>query len=137
MTGPVLLGMLLYVLVAAAPTLMFWVALRLIPAAIDRAAERRRVRRHSLGPSLESVVATLRRLRREMRCGNPPTQVRRLALLDAYDETLLHVCRIVGVDAALEGASPSDRPFARLLTEAALEAAGVALDPPARGAATG
>ncbi|MGH3585345.1 MAG: hypothetical protein ACRDQ0_03390, partial [Pseudonocardia sp.] len=61
-----------------------------------------------------------------------PTQVRTVALQSAYDETLLEACAMVGVEAPLAGARPADRAFARLLTEAALERAGIALDPPPR-----
>ncbi|GAA0938929.1 hypothetical protein [Pseudonocardia zijingensis] len=128
---PVLLGLLLYVLVAVLPTALFWVVVRLLPAAATAWIERRR-RRHvaPAGPPLESVVANLRRLRREVCCGCFRNQVRRRATLEAYDETLLECCRLVAVDAPLATADPRDRPFARLLTEAALERAGIALDPP-------
>jgi hypothetical protein len=56
-----------------------------------------------------------------------------VALLSAYDDVLAEVCRAVGVDverlvATAEGGP--DRAYARLLAEAELEAAGVALDPP-------
>jgi hypothetical protein len=127
---PVLLGLLLYLLVAVAPTLVVWVAVRLLPAVVDALAERcRRPRGPSTRP-LEAAVGNLRRLRREIRLRPPSTQVRRVALLGAYDETLLEVCAVVGVDAPLAAAVGSDRPFARLLTEAALEDAGIAIDPP-------
>lgn len=132
---PVLLGLMLYVVVAATPTLMFWVVLRLLPRAVAACSERVARRRPPSGPSCESVIANLRRLRREVRGRPQPNQVRRLALLDAYDETLLQVCRMVRVEAPLAEATGADRAFARLLTEAALEDAGVALDPPASGAA--
>lgn len=127
---PVLLGLLLYILVAATPTILFWVALRLLPAAVTGWAERRRRRDLPSGPALESVVANLRRLRREVCCGGHRTQVRRMAVEAAYDDTLLECCRLVEVDAPLAAAESRDRPFARLLTEAALEHAGIALDPP-------
>lgn len=127
---PALLGLLIYLLVAAAPTLLFWLGLRLFPAALDRLADRRKRRSLPPGPTLQSAVANLRRLRREV-CDRPQaTQVRRLALFAAYDDTLIDVCRIVGVDPPLDGAPAADRDLARLLTEAALEDAGVALDPP-------
>ena len=67
--------------------------------------------------------------------GKHPTQVRHLALLSAYDQTLVQACDIVGVDAPLDGATEAERPFARLLTEAQLEEAGIALDPPGAAAA--
>lgn len=126
---PVLVGLLLYVFVAAAPTLLFWLALRLIPAAMEGISDWLARRRRPPGPCLESSVANLRRLRREMRGGAQPTQVRRLALYAAYDDTLIEVCGFVGVDPPLGSATESDRAFARLLTEAELEEAGVALDP--------
>jgi hypothetical protein len=131
---PVLLGLLLYLLVAAAPTLMFWFALRLLPGAVAALAERRRARLvRPLGPPLETLVADVRRLRRELR--RPArTHVRRTALLMAYDEALLDLSRALDLPApALDGA---DRAFARLQVEAQIEAAGVALDgPPASGRA--
>lgn len=136
--SPVLTGILLYLVIAAAPTLIFWVLLRVLPFAVERFCERRKVRRAALrpdGPTIECAVANLRRLRRDVRGGVQPNQVRQLALLAAYDETLLQVCRRVGVDAPLRTAVGEDRAFARLLTEAALEAAGVALDPPGGNAA--
>ena len=132
--GSVVLELLIYVLVAATPTLMVWSAVRWLPPAIGHVLDLRLQRRRTTGPSLESVVGHLRRLRREVR-GKHPTQVRHLALLSAYDQTLVQACGIVGVAAPLDGATESDRPFARLLTEAQLEEAGIALDPPGRAAA--
>jgi hypothetical protein len=114
-----------------APTVVFWLVLRLLPAALARLDRRRERRSPDLGPSLQDVVANLRRLRREVRSGPAPTHTRRVALLAAYDETLLDACRVAGVpDPPLAVADPADRPFARLLTEAALEEAGIVLDPP-------
>jgi hypothetical protein len=127
---PVLLGLLLYLLVAATPTVLFWAALRLLPAALTAWCERRKRRDAPAGPPLESVVANLRRLRREVCRGCYHTQVRRMAVEAAYDDTLLECCRLVAVDAPLATADARDRPFARLLTEAALENAGITLDPP-------
>ncbi|HLU58314.1 MAG TPA: hypothetical protein VKZ81_22875 [Pseudonocardia sp.] len=127
---PVLMGLMLYVLVAATPTLLFWAALRLLPAAATAWAEHRRRPQGPNGPALESVVADLRRLRREVRRGCYRNQVRRMAVQAAYDDTLVECCRIVDVDAPLATAAPDDRPYARLLTEAALENAGIVLDVP-------
>jgi hypothetical protein len=136
--SPVLLGILLYAVIAVAPTLIFWVGLRLIPTAIGQIAEHRKVRRARLepsGPAIELAVANLHRLRREVRGRQQPNRVRQLALLAAYDGTLLDVCRCVGVEAPLATCNGDDRAFARLLTEAALEQAGIVLDPPGDGAA--
>jgi hypothetical protein len=52
-----------------------------------------------------------------------------MAVEAAYDDTLLECCRLVDIDAPLATADAGDRPYARLLTEAALENAGIALDP--------
>jgi hypothetical protein len=131
--SPVLTGILLYLVLAATPTLFFWVALRLLPGAFERLSERRKVhraRQQPAGPAIEASVANLRRLRRDVRGRQQPNQVRQLALLAAYDSTLIEVCQRVGVDAPLATADGPDRAFARLLTEAALEDAGIALDPP-------
>ncbi len=131
-----LVGLILYLIVAAAPALVFWIALRLIPAAATALDDRRRARRIDTGPPLQKVVGDLRRLRREIRGTPQRTQVRRVALLAAYDDALLEVCTIAGVDAPpLAAAAGSERAFARLLTEAALEQAGIALDPPRDGTA--
>ena len=132
--GSAILDLLIYALVAATPTLMVWVAVRWLPPAVGYVLDLRLQRRRPPGPTLESVVGHLRRLRREVR-GKHPTQVRHLALLSAYDDTLLQACQIVGVDAPLTAATESERPFARLLTEAQLEDAGIALDPPGAAAA--
>ena len=130
------MGLLLYLLLALAPTLVFWIAVRVLPAACSALAQWHRNRRPAApGPPLESVVANLRRLRHEVRCCPPPTHVRRVALQAAYDDTLLELCAVVGVDAPLADADDTDRAFARLLTEAALEDAGILLDPPGRGSA--
>jgi hypothetical protein len=132
--GSVILELLIYALVAATPTLLVWTAVRWLPPVIGHLLDLRLQHCRRSGPSLETVVGHLRRLRREVR-GKHATQVRHLALLSAYDQTLLQACGIVGVDAPLAEASDSERPFARLLTEAQLEEAGIALDPPGAAAA--
>jgi hypothetical protein len=133
---PAVVGLLLYLAIAVTPTLVFWVSLRLLPAVAAALGERRRARRPPpVPPPLEATVADLRRLRGEVRARRYSTQVRRTAVLAAYDDALLDVCRQVDVDAPLATAVGHDRAYARLLTEAALEDAGIALDPPAGGAA--
>jgi hypothetical protein len=134
---PAVVGLLLYLVIAVTPTVVLWVSLRLVPGAVNAWAERRRTRRARqvpAGPPLERTVADLRRLRREVRGRTPSTQVRRVAVLAAYDDALLDVCRLVEVDAPLATAVGHDRAFARLLTEAAVEDAGIPLDLPAGGA---
>jgi hypothetical protein len=126
---PVLWGLLLYAATGVAPTLIVWLGVRILPAAVTAFWERRRRADLPTGPCLESVLAHLRRLRRlvQGRSAHDGT----VALFGAYDETLLEACAMVGVDAPLATATGPDRAFARLLTEAALEDAGIALDPPA------
>lgn len=139
MTGEhsVPLGLLLYLLLAAGPTLLLWAALRLLPAARDALAARRAPRVRPAGPPVESLIADARRLRRAVRAP-ARNRVRRVALLQAYDETLTELCRALDVPApALVG---TDCAYARLQVEAAVEAAGVALDgtpPTGRGARPG
>jgi hypothetical protein len=132
---PALLGLLLYLLIAVGPTLVFWVALRALPAALGAFGERRRARRPAPHPTLESQVEDLRRLRRRVCARDRPTHVRRVALQAAYDETLVAVCDQVDVHSPLTEAVGRDRAFARLQTEAALEDAGIVIDPPVGGAA--
>ncbi len=128
---PALVSLLLYLLLAVAPTATAWLALRVIPAAVAAVARIRRNRTPvPVGRPLERLVADLHRLRRQMRGPPPTTMVRRTALVAAYDDVLLDVCAAVGIDAPpLAGATDAERPFARLQTEAAVEAAGIVLDP--------
>lgn len=103
------------------------------------------------GPPLERLVADLRRLDRLRRGPQQATRVRRLALLAAYDDVLLDVCRAVGVEnpplrahvetGGTQGALDADREFrgqhcraAWLRTEAAIETTGVRIDPPGHAA---
>jgi hypothetical protein len=123
--GPALLGLVEFLLIAAMPPLLVWAGVRLV-----RWLGTRRGPAPSAGPTMQSLVADLRRLRREL-CG-PPTgsRVRRVALEQAYDDTLFELCRMLAVPAEqLAVAGPADRPFVRLQAEAALEAAGVLLEP--------
>jgi hypothetical protein len=128
---PVVEGLLLYIAIAVAPTVIVWLVVRLLPAVVTSFWERRRRADLPTGPCLESVVANLRRLHRQVRDCRPPTRLRTVALLAAYDDMLLAACAMVDVEAPLATAGGSDRAFARMLTEAALENAGIALDLPA------
>jgi hypothetical protein len=126
------LGVLLYAVIAVAPTLLLWGLVRALPALmrIPELFMRRPTGPVPTGPSYESLVADLHRLRREV-CGRAPTtRVKRVALLAAYDDVLHDLCRATGVVRPAPGELPErERPFARLQTEAALEAAGVPLEP--------
>jgi hypothetical protein len=138
----VLLGVLLYAVIAVAPTALLWAAVRFLPALLRVPELFARLRRRPAprpvptGPSFEKLVADLHRLRREV-CGRAPTtRVRRTALLAAYDDVLHDLCRATGVSRpAPADLAEREKPFARLQTEAALEAAGVPLDPPRSGPA--
>lgn len=96
---PALLGLLLYLPIAVGSTLVFWVALRALPAGLRAFGERR------------------------------------VALQPAYDEKSPTVCDQVGAHSPLTEAVGRDRAFTRLQTEAALEDAGIVIDPPVGGAA--
>lgn len=134
------LGVLTYVAIAAAPTLVVWAVARLLPVLLGL-PERLRGRRRAgplraNGQSFESLVADLHRLRRAVRGRPPTTRVRRVALMAAYDDVLSDLCLAVGVSRPPLCEVPErERPFARLQTEAAIEQAGVVLDPPGRGSA--
>jgi hypothetical protein len=140
---PLLLGVLLYVAIAVAPTVLLWASVRFLPALLDLPRLiGRLVRRPApptllpVGQSFESLVRDLHRLRREVVGRQPTTRVRRVALLAAYDDVLHDMCRAVGVDRGpLSQVPERERPFARLQIEAALEEAGVLLEPPKAGPA--
>jgi hypothetical protein len=138
---PVVLGVLTYVAVAVAPTLLIWAVARGLPVLLGLPELLRRLCRRAAPPcasgqSFESRVGDLHRLRREVRGREPTTRVRRVALLAAYDDVLHDLCRAVGVARPPLAEVPErERPFARLQTEAAIEEAGVVLDPPDRGTA--
>jgi hypothetical protein len=131
--SPVLTGILFLCVLTVVPVLLYWLTARCLPALVDRLAERRKIRRareQPAGPAIEAAVADLRRLRREVREGRQPNHVRHVALLQAYDSTLIRVCSYIEVEAPLAVAVGSDRPYARLVTESVLEDAGIVLDPP-------
>lgn len=140
--GSVLTGVLLFAAIAFGPALALWVLLR-VPRMARHAWERLRPEPapRPAGVPLESLVADLRRLHREVCGAPPPTRVRRTALLAAYDDVLLDVCRVIEIpdpplrDAVAAGGTAGaldpDRGLARLRAEAAVQEAGIALDPPA------
>jgi hypothetical protein len=133
---PALLGLLLYLAIAVAPTVLFWAVLRGVPAACNVLEGRRRARSPApLRFPLDRQVADLRRLRGRVRARRPATHVRRVALQAAYDDALLAVCDQAGVEAPLAGTLGRERAYARLQTEAALEDAGIVIDPPSDGPA--
>src|SRR5262249_3749147 len=88
-------------------------------------------------PPIEQVAASLRRIAREL-AGLPPgtTQVRRRALLLAYDDLLQTACRELAIRHALgEVLSRWDREVERLRVEVCLQEAGLQIrDRPGRAA---
>ncbi|WP_232665500.1 hypothetical protein [Pseudonocardia sp. TRM90224] len=118
-------GLILYAFTAAMPLVLPLLFVRLLPAvgvAICDALRREPCARNGLGP----VVAELRSLHR--RAVHRP-QLNPGGFYASYDCALLNACRLVGVDTPLAAANAAERPFARLQAEAALEAAGIRLNP--------
>jgi hypothetical protein len=81
------------------------------------------------GMPIERIAADLRRIRRQARrpvAGMP--MARRVAIVAAYDETLLDACRALDVPTELDRITDAlERESERLRTEAELERAGVDL----------
>jgi hypothetical protein len=81
------------------------------------------------GMPIERIAADLRRIRRQARrpvAGMP--MARRVAIVAAYDETLLDACRALAVPTELDRITDAlERESERLRTEAELERAGVDL----------
>ena len=132
---PFLLGVVWYLLIAFSPLVLLVVGLQ-IPKVVDAIKDRRAVRRRANAPwgqPLERLVSDLRRLRAEL-IGDPPTNnVRRTALLIAYDGVLQDLCTALQIPSGL-GAATSDpeRDLERLLAESAIQEAGISLHVPRR-----
>ncbi len=80
-----------------------------------------------LGPPIERLALDLQRLRTATLSISPGTsQVRRVATLAAYDDTLVQACRALGLPDTLSAIRPGpDREAERLQVESMLEAAGL------------
>lgn len=121
-------NLVLFVIAVIAPTLLFWVLLR-VPRTVDAigAYLRRRRGPEPSGPPIERLAADLRRVHRilaELPPGTPA--VRRRATRQAYDALLVQACAAVDVPHRLDGlAEGVDREVERLRVEEALRAAGV------------
>jgi len=130
---PFALGVLWYALIVLAPVVLFWVALR-VPRMVDEARDRRATRllaQQPHGPPIERLAIDLRRLRSELVAQLPTNNVRRTALLSAYDSVLTAMCERLGIGTGLGSASTrQDRELERLRAEAAIEQAGVPLASP-------
>lgn len=127
--GDPLRGVLLFALVAIAPTVLFWVLLR-SPGLAER------IRRRwwptppvPLHPPVERIAADLRRLRRMVERPAPGTSaLRRQSAQQAYDDLLAEACAALGVTHRMATAEPGmDRDVERLRVEDALRRGGLVL----------
>ncbi|OZM72718.1 hypothetical protein CFN78_13925 [Amycolatopsis antarctica] len=122
-------NVLLFAAVALAPTVAFWVLLR-IPRTADWMGSLRRRGLKPAGPPIERLAADLRRVRRSMTALPPGAPaVRRNATGQAYDALLGQACDAVGIGHELDGV-PShgvERELERLRVEGALRAAGLTI----------
>lgn len=120
---------LLLAIAVVAPSLLFWVMLR-VPRVVDAVGEfvrRRRRGPEPTGPPIERLAADLRRVHR-MLVEFPPgaSAAKRFGARQAYDALLVQACAAVDVrhrlDCTAEGV---DRDIERLRIEEALREAGV------------
>jgi hypothetical protein len=118
-------NVVLFVVVAIAPTLLFWLLLRL-PKAVDHYLRRRRGPTPAC-PPIEQLAADLRRVHRTLAEYPPGTPaLRRHATRQAYDALLVQACDAVEVSHRLDTlAEGMDREVERLRVEEALRDAGV------------
>ncbi len=122
-------NVLLFAVAVIAPTLVFWILVR-VPRLVDGVGERIR-RRRVVATSLpiEQLAADLRRVHRLLvQCPDGTPMVRRIATRDAYDELLRQACTAVDVrhdlDTLPEGV---ERDMERLRVEEALRSAGLTI----------
>lgn len=121
-------NVLLLALVVIAPTLLFWVLLR-VPRLVDGIGARIRRRRgpEPATPPIERLAADLRRVHRTIAEYPPGTPaVRRRAAREAYDALLVQACAAVEVPQRLDALPEGmDREVERLRVEDALRTAGL------------
>ncbi|OLF10761.1 hypothetical protein [Actinophytocola xanthii] len=121
-------NVVLLVVAVLAPTVLFWLLLRL-PRVVDGlgAAVRRRRGPSPTGPPIERLAADLERVRRTLAEFPPGTpQVRRRAAGEAYDALLAQACRAVDVPHTLDQLPQGmAREVERLRVEEALRRAGI------------
>jgi hypothetical protein len=132
---PILINVVWYVLIAFSPLVLLLVGMQ-IPRVLDAVNDRRAQRRRASTPQgqpLEHLVADLRRLRTELINDPPTNNMRRTALLMAYDLVLQDVCARLEIPTELATEAPySEREFERLRAESAIQEAGVSLHGPRR-----
>jgi hypothetical protein len=118
----------LFAVAVLAPSLLFWLVLR-VPRAADEVGawvRRRRVPQPAT-PPIERLTADLRRVRRTLAEYPPGTpNVRRRATREAYDALLAQACSVVEVSHRLdELPDGTERELERLRVEEALRRAGL------------
>ncbi|WP_414937524.1 hypothetical protein [Amycolatopsis sp. cmx-11-51] len=115
-TGPVVL----YTVVAVAPSVLFWCALK-VPALVRR-WRRRGEPEIPAGPPVERLAADVRRVRRLLaELPDGASAVRRYGTRQAYDALLVQACREVEVDHRLDELPEGfDRGVERLRVEKSL-----------------
>lgn len=122
-------NVLLFAVAVLAPTLVFWILVR-VPRLVDGVGERIR-RRRVVATSLpiEQLAADLRRVHRLLvQCPDGTPMVRRIATRDAYDELLRQACTAVDVSHDLDTlAEGVERDMERLRVEEALRSAGLTI----------
>jgi len=123
-------NVVLLVAAVVAPTLLFWVLLR-VPRAVDAvgAFVRRRRAPHAVAPPIERLTADLRRVHRTLAEYPPGTpNVRRRATREAYDALLIQACTAVDVPHRLTDLPDGmAREVERLRVEEALRDAGLTI----------
>ncbi len=122
-------GLILLVIVVIAPTLLFWLMLR-VPRSVDAIGAYVRKRRQGPTPAhppIERLAADLRRVHRTLAEFPPGTPaVRRRATREAYDALLVQACAAVDVPHRLDTLGEGmDREVERLRVEESLREAGV------------
>jgi len=130
MGGVPMANVVLFAAAVLAPTLLFWVLLR-VPRVVDGigALVRRRRTPPPVAPPIERLTADLHRVRRALAEYPPGTpNVRRRATRDAYDALLTQACTAVDVPHRLtELPDGMARELERLRVEEALREAGLTM----------
>jgi uncharacterized heparinase superfamily protein len=119
----------LFAIAVLAPTLFFWMLVRL-PRVVDVVGERIRRRRvQATGLPIEQLAADLRRVHKLLvQCPDGTPMVRRVATRNAYDELLRQACTAVDVRHELDELPEGmERDMERLRVEEALRAAGLTI----------